>query len=35
MLITGHKNERSFATYVKLTKEENAQALKNNPLFKK
>jgi len=34
MLLTGHKNEKSFATYVKLTKEENAIALKGNSLFK-
>lgn len=35
MLLTGHKTHSSFATYVRLTKEENAVALKNNPFFKK
>ena len=35
MLLTGHKHESSFATYVRLTKEENAAILKGNPpLFK-
>ncbi len=34
MLLTGHKNHSSFATYVRLTKEENAVALKDNEFFK-
>ena len=35
MLLTGHKTHSSFATYVRLTKEENAATLKDNPFFKK
>lgn len=34
MLLTGHKTHQAFATYVRLTKEENAMALKKNPFFK-
>lgn len=34
MLLTGHKTHSAFATYVRLTKEENAAALKNNAFFK-
>lgn len=34
MLLTGHKTHQAFATYIRLTKEENAKALKNNPFFK-
>lgn len=34
MLLTGHKTHQAFATYVRLTKEENAIALKKNSFFK-
>lgn len=34
MMITGHKTEESFLKYIKVTKEENARALMNNPFFK-
>lgn len=34
MLITGHKTEQAFRSYIRITKEENAQALQNNPFFK-
>lgn len=34
MLITGHKSEQAFRSYIRITKEENAQALQNNPFFK-
>lgn len=34
MLITGHKSESAFRSYIRLTKEENAQMLANNPFFK-
>lgn len=33
MKITGHKSERVFTDYIKVTGEENAQMLKNNPFF--
>lgn len=33
MLLTGHKTHTAFATYVRLTKEENASNLKNEPFF--
>lgn len=33
MKITGHKSERVFMDYIKVTGEENAQMLKNNPFF--
>lgn len=34
MLITGHKNEQSFRKYIRITKEENAALLADNPFFK-
>ena len=34
MLITGHKSEQAFRSYIRITKEENAHELKNNPFFK-
>lgn len=34
MLLTGHKTHSAFSTYVRLTKEENAATLKENPFFK-
>lgn len=34
MLITGHKSPQSILSYLRLGKEENAEALKNNPFFK-
>ncbi len=33
MKITGHKTEREFLKYIKLTKEETAQSLANHPYF--
>lgn len=33
MKITGHKSERVFMDYIKVTGEENAQMLKDNPFF--
>lgn len=33
MKITGHKSERVFMDYIKITGEKNAQMLKNNPFF--
>ena len=35
MLLTGHKSEKQFDAYVKLTAEENAKALMENDYFKK
>ena len=35
MLLTGHKSEKQFDAYVKLTEEENAKALMENDYFKK
>lgn len=35
MQITGHKTEASFMLYIRVTKEENARNLANNPFFKK
>ena len=35
MLITGHKRTTSLESYIRLTKEENAVALKNVSIFKK
>lgn len=34
MQITGHKTEAEFYKYIRTTKEENAEALKDNPFFK-
>lgn len=34
MKITGHKTERSFLKYIKVSKEENAEQLANHPFFK-
>ena len=34
MLITGHKSENAFRKYLRITKEENAEMLANNPFFK-
>lgn len=34
MKITGHRTEANFMKYIKITKEENAQMLKNNQFFK-
>ncbi|MDZ7634796.1 MAG: hypothetical protein U5L72_10420 [Bacteroidales bacterium] len=33
MKISGHKSEREFLTYIKVTKEETAQALTTHPYF--
>lgn len=35
MKITGHRTESAFMTYIKISKEENAAMLANNPYFKK
>jgi len=34
MKITGHKTERSFLKYIKISQEENANKLMNHPFFK-
>ena len=34
MKITGHKTEKSFLKYIKITQEENADKLLNHPFFK-
>lgn len=34
MLITGHKTEEAFFTYIRINKEENASELKNHPFFR-
>lgn len=34
MMISGHKDIQSLQRYLRMTKEENAQALKSNPFFK-
>ena len=34
MMISGHKTEAVFMTYLRITQEENAQYLKDNPFFK-
>ena len=34
MMITGHSTEASFRKYIRLTKEENADMLSDNPFFK-
>lgn len=34
MKITGHKSEKVFMDYIKVTGEENAQMLKDNPFFR-
>lgn len=34
MKITGHKTEKSFLTYIKVTQEQNADKLLNHPFFK-
>lgn len=33
MMISGHKTEQVFFTYLRITQEENAQYLKDNPFF--
>ena len=33
MKITGHKTEKSFLKYIKITEEENAEKLSNHPFF--
>ena len=33
MMISGHKTEQVFLTYLRITQEENAEYLKNNPFF--
>ena len=35
MMISGHKTEHVFLTYLRITQEENAEFLKDNPFFKK
>jgi len=35
MKITGHKTEKSFLKYIKVTPEENAKKLINHPFFKR
>ena len=35
MKITGHKTEKSFLKYIKITQEENAQLLAGHAYFKK
>jgi integrase len=34
MMISGHKTEQVFLTYLRITQEENAQFLKENSFFK-
>lgn len=34
MMISGHKTEQVFLTYLRITQEENAQFLKENPFFR-
>lgn len=34
MMISGHKTEQVFLTYLRITQEENAEYLKENPFFK-
>ena len=34
MMISGHKTEQVFLTYLRITQEENAEFLKDNPFFK-
>lgn len=34
MMISGHKTEQVFLTYIRITQEENAEYLKDNPFFK-
>jgi integrase len=34
MMITGHRTERSFLKYIKISSEENAEALAKHPFFK-
>lgn len=34
MMITGHKTESTFLGYIRISKEENAEILANNPFFK-
>lgn len=33
MMISGHRSERTFLTYLKITSRENAETLKDNPFF--
>ena len=33
MKITGHKSERSFLQYIRISQEENADKLLNHPFF--
>lgn len=34
MMVSGHKTEQVFLTYIRITQEENADFLKDNPFFK-
>jgi hypothetical protein len=33
MMITGHRSEKSFFKYIRVTREENAFALAGHPFF--
>jgi hypothetical protein len=33
MLITGHRSEKSFFKYIRITREENAATLAGHPFF--
>ena len=35
MKITGHKTEKAFMKYIKISQEENAKSLSDHPFFKK
>ncbi|MDO9635196.1 MAG: tyrosine-type recombinase/integrase [Paludibacter sp.] len=34
MLLTGHKTEKSFMVYIRITKEQNAYRVASHPFFK-
>jgi len=34
MLLTGHRTEKSFMKYIRITSEENAYKMSENPYFK-
>lgn len=34
MILTGHTTEENFLKYIRVTKEENARMLADNPFFK-
>jgi hypothetical protein len=34
MMVSGHKTEQVFLTYLRITQQENAEYLKDNPFFK-